>query len=933
MDLKKKIQKPQLNNHHKISIKNIKANNTMYNKDYNSYDYSFKKGNNIKIINNLGSSYIINKEKEYQKSNIIVTKINQNDKNKKNNFYLPFKKDYNSFNEYKDDNKEINFDENKMILRQKRKKILQKKNINDKEEKIKVKTMDDKNINKNKIKYDKLKEIINKRNFNNNMNNKKIIKVNTTYNNDDVYFYNGRDNFIIKEKYNNIVLNNGPIFNIHSNQIPGLHVIPNHINQLNKPKIEVNNFFNTNSINFQKIYPNEKLSSSNKIIIKKNIYQNNEKKIYKKKITNNSLSLSRHSIFDLNNSNKTINMSKLDLSCFNPKKIKKMSIFNESTKEFFKINTSNTNSNTNNNISSNTYRKYKVYIKPNHMKKNITYFHQSFQTLNENKKYNTLLLKDKITFLPLLNEQDSQEKKNILEEIPTIKNMKSNIKIKKELNSFKRSSLNSKENKGDDNVIFSNSIEEISIIGPKISINKRKDNQNNCYTLERSNDNNIYNNEIPFKENISPINSLQTSKLIFDENNINKKPHDNRRIFIKKNDKYLVQFPISKNLYITSAKKIINEEENNINKVEELNSNNSGYNSLIYIPIKTNEEKKENNSFYIFQKELMDKLNEKIVNNNKVVKNIDNKKNTKERYSLDEKKIIKKSNNLSNLINNNNIDNKEELDNKKNKSFKFRSVVKIIKKNKKFNFLSQSKTSKEEENKIKQEIKLSKEQINQDQVRNDKISIILKEDFENFISFYDKNINEENITEKNDKCNIKKKYDWSIIEQLIIKTKVDLIDIINCFLLISEEIIDSKNKLKIWKEYINKIINHYKNIYLNENNIQNIHIKILKILAHIENICINNKYKYEILGYLFYKFLIEEIFNEEDLNYFENEGLKFIIEIAKVIKFIIILFSNDIQLLNDYHNKFKNLKIFNKNPIYFNYVTKYIKSSLNIKFD
>ena len=84
------------------------------------------------------------------------------------------------------------------------------------------------------------------------------------------------------------------------------------------------------------------------------------------------------------------------------------------------------------------------------------------------------------------------------------------------------------------------------------------------------------------------------------------------------------------------------------------------------------------------------------------------------------------------------------------------------------------------------------------------------------------------------------------------------------------------------------------------------------------------------MGNLFYQFLIEEMFYEEDLNFFENEEQKVIKEIAKVIKIIIVLLSNNKKIANEYYNKFKNTKLFNKNPIYFNYVTKYLKSILII---
>jgi hypothetical protein len=285
---------------------------------------------------------------------------------------------------------------------------------------------------------------------------------------------------------------------------------------------------------------------------------------------------------------------------------------------------------------------------------------------------------------------------------------------------------------------------------------------------------------------------------------------------------------------------------------------------------------------------------------------------------------------------------KKKLIMKKNRRYKIRSVVKLIKKNKILSILDRKNMTKEEENKIIEKIKSNEDNPKGEKENNhkDKITSIIKEEIENFILFYNNNNNnthdkkdgQEN--KKDEKMN-HKNYDWSIIEQLIIKIKVDLIDIINCFLLISNELIDSKNKLNICNEYIKLMIRFYKRDYLNENNIEKIHIKILRILYRAETICTGNKYKYEILGNLFHIFLVEKMFNENDLNYFQNEEEKLIIEIAKIVKFIIIYFyeDNDNNTENEYYNKFKNTKIFNKNIIYFTYVTKYLNSFLNIQQD
>ena len=325
---------------------------------------------------------------------------------------------------------------------------------------------------------------------------------------------------------------------------------------------------------------------------------------------------------------------------------------------------------------------------------------------------------------------------------------------------------------------------------------------------------------------------------------------------------------------------------------------------------------------------MVDKLNEKI-KKNKPGEIRNEIKLAKESYSYDTKNVINKNSNINAIISNEILFDKDAIEDAKNKRYKIRSVVKVVKKNKRNSYFSHKKRTKEEENEIKEKLKTNNEQTEQEQIRNNKIKKILKEDIENFILFFNKN-NSQDKTDNNIEDKKNNKYDWCIIEQLFIKAKVDLIDIINCFLEISQEVIDNKDKMKIWNEYLSKIIRHYNNRYLNEKNENIIHIKLLKILGNINKICINKKYKFEILGNLFYQFLIEEMFYEEDLNFFENEEQKVIKEIAKVIKIIIVLLSNNKKIANEYYNKFKNTKLFNKNPIYFNYVTKYLKSILII---
>ena len=1020
--MKKKTQKIKiLKNHYRIKNDNNKSKDNIYEEkdsDTYSYSYSYLSGNNLTKVNNASSSFLMKKEKEKEKepkkANIILQKIKMenDDINKNKNFNITLNRNYSYLNyddndnskDYENENeKNVSADanENKMILRQKkRKKILLKSNDENEDNKSskkinsdkKVKTKKRKNkekINKIKINFDfdkksdKMKDIINKKinKIYKEEDNKKT-KENSN-DNDEVFFYNGCDNYIIKEKYKNNILTSNPKVNLNQNPINSCLSANTVSISFEKPKIEINNNFNSKSINVIQFYPNVNCKSTSNIMSKNKNTKSKQTigKIYKKKQTNNSLSLSRNfnqsnnndSNTNINNSSKSnLNLfNNSNFNCFNSAKVNtfkyenyNIPLLTEANKAYFKINTNSditktmANSKSNVEIVSKISKKYKIYQKPNKPKQDMACFQQTFKEINENRKSINIINPDSISFgSPRIGQEKNDNKEQKLNDDMNEKE-NGNIEVKKDISNNKKNSLISKDMKEEDNGLFSNSIDEPNQFGPRISIHKKQRNHHSFYyPIEKSNDEKFNNNAVSFKDNISPIESMESCRISADEKILNKKLQMNSEnySFDRIIDNY-VHLPKSELLYITKEKKIITKinnkikkidknendlnktlknkivhkkikikkakDKNKINSISKDKTNNNNINNN-YIPIKSNEENKDDkkNTF----KEMVDKLNEKFgKSENLMTQKTENKKNVKESYSYDP---IKKGSTTNKLNENNSaLKEKDEIDNEKKKRYKIRSVVKIIKKNKSFGFLSQSKISKEEESEIKEEIK--KEQTKQEQTKYDKINIIIKEDIENFISFY----NRKNAEINGGKSDNNLKYDWSIIEQLIIKAKVDIIDIINAFLLICNEIIDNRNTLKIWNEYISQIIEHYKNNYLNEKNIKNIRIKILKILKQIDSINISNKYKFDIFGNLFYHFLIEGLFTEEDLNYFENEEQKIVIEIAKMIKFILILFceNNNNKACNEYHTKFKKTKLFNKNPIYFNYVTKFIKSSPNI---
>ena len=91
---------------------------------------------------------------------------------------------------------------------------------------------------------------------------------------------------------------------------------------------------------------------------------------------------------------------------------------------------------------------------------------------------------------------------------------------------------------------------------------------------------------------------------------------------------------------------------------------------------------------------------------------------------------------------------------------------------------------------------------------------------------------------------------------------------------------------------------------------------------NINNIFNNsNEYILEILGNLLFILLKNKLYYMKDLNYFIDKEKNIQINIAKIVKYAIIAFGN---LSKQYHNDFKNTKLFKNNDIFINYITKEI---------
>ena len=140
----------------------------------------------------------------------------------------------------------------------------------------------------------------------------------------------------------------------------------------------------------------------------------------------------------------------------------------------------------------------------------------------------------------------------------------------------------------------------------------------------------------------------------------------------------------------------------------------------------------------------------------------------------------------------------------------------------------------------------------------------MKEDFENYIIYY--NSNTEEKTEK--------KYNWSMIELLLIKIKLDIADIINSYLKCCEEIIIDNDYVKIGNDYIKNIIEHYKNNYLTNKNFDEIRNKIIKIFVFIKDINIDDEFKYQILWGVMKYLMNNKLFFENDFNILKQTDIE-----------------------------------------------------------
>ena len=453
------------------------------------------------------------------------------------------------------------------------------------------------------------------------------------------------------------------------------------------------------------------------------------------------------------------------------------------------------------------------------------------------------------------------------------------------------------------------------------------------------------NQEIKKTKLIHNKNSINRKKLLIDKNKLMQRNNDNKLEYDYKSLKVGKEntFKKDKNLLRIKVvrKKVkpkIFENMNNIQKIElnQTEIENSPYTNDSQSKISINQSEIINIPILLKSPKVSPKkeINKNINKNEFEIKkelSISNKKrknnSSLRRRSSSQNKKIKKKNERNNIL-------KIKMPNSEARKKKYKiNIVKRVKVKFKKHFTNFSEEKilinncnndiNEEQNIIKKHKSVKKN--NKQKEKDNKIIIIIKEDLESFILFTLKNMENKNMTIKN--------YNFAIIEQLLIKQKVDLSNLIRFYLDICFDIIDSKDKIYICNDYINSIIEKYKRTYLNKNNFIQIHEDILEILIDLineSNKKNQSKYKFDITGALFYYLLINELFFVSDLNMFINCDEQIYINVAKIVRYIIV-YSNDDKFKSQYFEIFKNSKMFFNNPIYFKYVTKYLKL-LNSKY-
>ena len=186
---------------------------------------------------------------------------------------------------------------------------------------------------------------------------------------------------------------------------------------------------------------------------------------------------------------------------------------------------------------------------------------------------------------------------------------------------------------------------------------------------------------------------------------------------------------------------------------------------------------------------------------------------------------------------------------------------------------------------------------------------VIKKDVEKFI--FELNINQINYELLKE---INKRYN----EEFNVKKSIDIWEIFYYYIEACIDLINSEDKVYIANEYIENIINNFAIDIPNES-WEMLHYKLISLYLNINEICTDNIYMHQVMGFLLYLLINNKLFFIKDLNNFLNKDNEIIINISKVVKYTIIFADKDAK---KFHNDFKQTKLFIGNDIFYNIVTK-----------
>ena len=221
------------------------------------------------------------------------------------------------------------------------------------------------------------------------------------------------------------------------------------------------------------------------------------------------------------------------------------------------------------------------------------------------------------------------------------------------------------------------------------------------------------------------------------------------------------------------------------------------------------------------------------------------------------------------------------------------------------------------------------------QEKEDTIITLLKNDIENYVSFLNDHdiVNKKDLNEynnKNENSDINNEYDWSISEELIIKTKNELEEIIRCYIEVCIDYITKEQTIFYCNEYIKNIINYY-SVDLNKEEADKVHISMNDLYLNIEDICIDNYYMLEIMGYLMFILMNNNLYYATDFDKFIGEDKSKIIKISQVAKYAL---AHSEDKFNEFYENFKKIKLFDDNKdIFDEYIIKPLKNDYGINPD